>query len=133
MGKVRAGLVAIEDTFKRNGYMKALARHEQKLNTGQKTVDVEVLVQPGPQYTMGSLTVSGLDVITEPDVRKRWGLKIGEPFDAGYPTYFLDRVRDMFDNLTKTDSKIQVNEQNQTVNVELIFVGTAAEEKKPEF
>jgi outer membrane protein insertion porin family len=131
MGKVRAGLVAIEDTFKRNGYMKALARHEQKLNTGQKTVDVEVLVQPGPQYTMGSLTVSGLDVITEPDVRKRWGLKTGEPFDAGYPTYFLDRVRDMFDNLTKTDSKTKVNEEKKTIDVELIFVGSA-EEKKPE-
>jgi hypothetical protein len=80
---------------------------------------------------MGNLTVNGLDVITEPDVRKRWGLKIGEPFDAGYPTYFLDRVREMFDNLTKTDSKTKVNEEKKTVDVELIFVGSA-EEKKPD-
>ena len=130
MGKVRAGLVAIEDAFKRNGYMKALARHEQKLNTAQKTVDVEILVQPGALYTMGELTITGLDVITEPAVRKRWGMKTGEPFDAGYPVYFLERIHDMFDNLTKTDSKSTVNEEKKTVNVELIFVGSS-EEKKP--
>jgi outer membrane protein insertion porin family len=130
MGKVREGLAAIEDTLKRNGYMKALARHEQRLNRDQKTVDVEVLVQTDVQYTMGNLTITGLDVVTEPAVRKRWGIKIGEPFDGGYPTYFLDQVRDMFDNLSKTESKVRVNEQKKTVDVELIFLGMA-EEKKP--
>jgi outer membrane protein insertion porin family len=130
MAKVRQGLVAMEDTLKRNGYMKALARHEQKLNTEQKTVDVEVLLQPGGQYTMGNLTITGLDVVTEPAVRKRWGIKKGEPFDGGYPTYFLEHVRDMFDNLVKTDSKMKVNEDQKTVDVELIFVGSG-EEKKP--
>jgi outer membrane protein insertion porin family len=130
MGKVREGLVAIEGTLKRNGYMQALARHEQKLDTGQKTVDVEVLLLPGAQYTMGNLTITGLDVITEPALRKRWGLKAGEPFDGGYPAYFLERVRDMFDNLTKTDSKTKVNEDSKTVDVELIFIGSG-EEKKP--
>ena len=129
MGKVREGLSAIEDAFKRNGYMKALARHEQRLNTEQKTVDVEVLVQPGVQYAMGNLTITGLDVVTEPAVRKRWGMKIGEAFDGGYPTYFLERIHDMFDNLTKTDSKIKVNEEKKTVDVELVFVGSG--EKKP--
>jgi hypothetical protein len=133
MAKVREGMVAIEDTLKRNGYMRAQASYDQTLDTGQKTVDVEVLIEPGNLYTMGNLTITGLDIVTEPSVRKRWGVQPGEPFDGGYPAFFLDRVREMFDNLTKTDSKIQVNEQNQTVNVELIFVGTAAEEKKPEF
>jgi hypothetical protein len=130
MDKVRAGLVAIEDAFKRNGYLKALARHEQKLNTAQKTVDIEVLVQPGALYTMGELRITGLDVITEPAVRKRWGMKPGEPFDGGYPTYFLERIHDMFDNLTKTDSKNTIHEEKKTVDVELIFVGSG-EEKKP--
>lgn len=123
MGKIRAGLVTIEDALKRNGYMKALARHQQSLNTAEKTVDVEVLLDPSAQYTMGKLTVKGLDVITEPTVRKRWGLKPGDPFDGGYPTFFLDRIREMFDNLSKTDSSTTVNETAKTVDVELVFVG----------
>ncbi len=130
MGKVRQGLSAMEDTLKRNGYMRALARHEQKLNTDQKTVDIEVLLQPGAQYTMGELTLTGLDVVTEPAVRKRWGMKRGEAFDAGYPPYFLEQVGNMFDNLAKTDSKTKVNEDSKTVDVELIFTGSG-EEKKP--
>jgi hypothetical protein len=36
----------------------------------------------------------------------------------------------MFDNLSKTESKVRVNEQKKTVDVELIFLGMA-EEKKP--
>ena len=130
MGKVRSGLSAMEDTLKRNGYMKALARHTQKLNPDQKTVDVEILLQPGAQYTMGELTLTGLDVITEPAVRKRWGIKRGESFDGGYPAFFLEQIRDMFDNLAKTDSRTKVNEDRKTVDVELIFTGSG-EEKKP--
>jgi outer membrane translocation and assembly module TamA len=110
--------------------MKALARYEQSLNTGEKTVDVAVVLDPGAQYTMGRLTITGLDVITEPTVRKRWGLKPGEPFDGGYATYFLDRIREMFDNLSKTDSKATVDEAKKSVDVELIFVGLA-EQAKP--
>lgn len=132
MGKIRQGLSAIEDALKRNGYMKALARHEQRLNRDQKTVDVELLVQPDALFTMGNLTITGLDVVTEPGIRKRWGIKIGEPFDGGYPAYFLENVRDMFDNLTKTDSKMKVNDEKKTVDVELIFVGSSAEKKPGE-
>jgi outer membrane protein insertion porin family len=130
MGKVRAGMSALEDTMKRNGYMKALARYEPQLNSGEKTVDVEVMLDPGAQYTMGRLTVTGLDVLTEPAIRKRWGLKPGEPFDGGYPTYYLERIRETLDNLSKTDSKATVNETNKTVDVELIFVGLS-EQTKP--
>ncbi|MEX2301669.1 MAG: POTRA domain-containing protein [Bryobacterales bacterium] len=132
MGKVRAGMSAMEDTLKRNGYMKALARYTQSLNRGEKTVDVDVMIDPGAQYTMGKLKVTGLDVLTEPTVRKRWGIKPGEPYDGGYPAFFLERIHESFDNLSKTDSKATIDEANKTVDVELIFLGLSEEQKAGE-
>ena len=131
MNRVREGLSAVEDSLKRNGYMKAIARHQQTLNTEQKTVDVAILVEPGGLYKMDKLTIRGLDVVTEPAVRKRWGLKAGDPFDGAYPTYFLERIREMFDNLAKTDSKTKIDEVNKTVDVELLFTGTGDIPKEP--
>ena len=38
-----------------------------------------------------------------------------------YPRVFLSRVQRMFDNLSKTDSKTNIDEESKKVDVELIF------------
>jgi outer membrane translocation and assembly module TamA len=86
-------------------------------------VDLTIHVEPGPQYVFGKLAVQGLDIIGEAAIRRIWGMKPGAPFDAGYPDYFLTRVREdgLFDNLGKTKSAIKLDEQAHTVDVTLVF------------
>ena len=66
-----------------------------------------------------------LRLIGEAAVKKLWALKEGQPFDADYPEYFLSRVREdgVFDNLGRTKSVVQVNEDDRTADVTLIFSG----------
>jgi hypothetical protein len=129
MTKVRNGLASMVEALKRNGYMKADARYNQTLNASRNQVELEILIQAGDQYKMDRLTIKGLDVVTEPAVRKRWAIRTGDPFDAGYPAYFLSQAREMFDNLGGTDWKMSVDEAARSVDVELIFLPAAKEEK----
>ena len=89
-----------------------------------------VNVNPGPQFTMGKLTIEGLDVETEPHIRKMFGMKRGQPFNVEYPDYFLARLvaDQVMDNLGNTRSSITPNPETKTVDVTLMLEG----EKKPE-
>jgi outer membrane protein insertion porin family len=59
------------------------------------------------------------------EIRRRWGLKPGAPFDVEYPDYFLNRVREdgLFDNLGQTKPSVKVDDKTQTVDVTLAFHG----------
>ena len=54
-------------------------------------------------------------------MRKRWIFESGDPFNATYPDVFLKRIHSMFDNLSKTNSTIRINERTKDIDVELIF------------
>ena len=71
---------------------------------------------PGPQFLMGQLTIAGLDLNGEFEVKRIWTMKEGKPFNPEYPDFFLNRVREqgVFDDLGQTKSEIQVNEQTRT-------------------
>ena len=123
IGQVRETLDRIEEQLKRKGFLKVQTSFDENRDPEAKTIDIALRVSPGSQYTFKSLKISGLNLIAEAAVKKRWGLKVGEPFNATYPAFFLERIRaeQMFDNLAKTDSKVQISELEKTVDVELIF------------
>ena len=77
---------------------------DRKIDDKSLTVDVVLKFDKGPQYKFGKLTIQGLDLEGEPAVRKMWGVAEGRPFNALYPNYFLDRVREdgIFDGLGET-------------------------------
>ena len=89
-------------------------------------MDLAVNVDAGPEFKYGTLEIRGLDVISEPAIRKMWGAKEGKPFDAEYPDAFLKDVHDqgIFDNLGDTSAQTKVNEDRKTVDVTLIFLGS---------
>ena len=82
-------------------------------------------VDAGTLFNYGKLEIRGLDVLSEPAIRKMWGEREGKPFDAGYPDAFLKQVKDqgIFDNLGETSSQTKINEDAKTVDVTLIFLG----------
>lgn len=122
---VNLGIERIIKRLRHNGYMKSSSTTERKIDDKKKTVDLVIRFEPGARYMFGKVRIEGLDLIGEAAVKKLWALKEGQPFDADYPEYFLARVREdgIFDNLGRTKSAVQVNEQERTADVTLIFHG----------
>jgi outer membrane protein assembly factor BamA len=121
--EVRAAIERVNARLRHEGYLKAATRAERRLDDANKTVDLVLVVDPGPQYRFGKLNIEGLDINAEYEIRRIWGLKEGEAFPADYPQFFLDQVRErgVFDNLRETRSRIDVDEAKLTADVTLIF------------
>jgi outer membrane protein insertion porin family len=86
---------------------------------------VALRIDAGPQYTMGKVTFSGLDLNGEAEMNRIWGLKEGKPFNPEYPDVFLQRVKErgLFDNLGQTKAETKVNGKSHTVDVTVTFKG----------
>jgi outer membrane protein insertion porin family len=121
--EVRAGQDKIAQSLRRDGYMLAKSEVHRKINEEAKSVDLRFEIIPGPQFIFHELTIVGLDIETEPVVRKLWGLRSGRPFNVDYPNHFMERVKEMgiFDNLNKTNFESKVNPKDNTVDVTLYF------------
>jgi outer membrane protein insertion porin family len=134
IGKFQTGEVAnfegvyqavdrIKKRMKRLGYLRADTNIERAIRDKTKTVDLTVHIDEGPQFSFGKLTIEGLDLNGEAAIKKLWGLQPGKPFDADYPDFFLNRVREesLFENLHKTKAVTKFDEQNHLVDVTLQF------------
>lgn len=121
--EVRAGQDKIAQSLRRDGYMLAKSEVHRTVNDSTKVVDLKFELIPGPQFTFHELTIVGLDIESEPVIRKLWGLRTGRPFNVDYPNHFLDRVKEMgiFDNLNKTNAESKVNPKDNSVDVTLYF------------
>jgi outer membrane protein assembly factor BamA len=121
--EVTAGVERVKARLRRSGYLKPEVSVARVIHDEQKTVDLDVSVEPGPQYLFGKLAIQGLALDEEAEVKRLWAVKPGAPFDEGYPNYFLQRLREdgVFDNLGKTRADINLDESSRTVNVTLSF------------
>lgn len=109
--------------MRRGGYMNVDSKIQRQINDKEKTADLTFVVTPGPQYRFGKLLIEGLDVVSEPAVRKIWGMKPGQAFNAEYPDFFLAKVREenMFDDLRETRAVLTRNDKDRIVDVTLKF------------
>lgn len=121
--EIQQAVERLKRSFRRNGFMNVQASLDRKLDDKKKTVALAIELNEGPQYTFGRLAIEGLDLHGEAAVKKLWALKAGQPFNADYPNYFLAKVREegIFDELGKTASKLNVNEESKIVDVTLNF------------
>ena len=129
---VKAGLDKILLRYRNKGYLKASSHVDRNIDDKAHTVDLVITVEPGPQFRMGKLEIVGLDINSEPAIRKMWGIRTGAPFEPDYPDSFLKDIRDqgIFDNLGKTTAETEIDEKSHAVAVTLHFSGAAAEEEK---
>ena len=121
MRLVNESLAEMEKLLKAGGYLRAFGRYDREVNDSARTINIVLDIRPGDLYTFNKLTITGLDIVGEAAVKKRWDMKPGDSFNANYPKVFLSRVQRMFDNLSKTDSKTKIDEESKKVDVELIF------------
>jgi outer membrane protein insertion porin family len=132
MKEVETGVANMELALKQKGYLKIDSEVERTMDDEKQTVSLLVKMDPGPQYKMNNLTIQGLDIQSEPVIRKLWTLKEGEVFDYTYPDYFLDQIREraIFDNLGRTRAKVDPDPGTLRVDVTLIFEGDKPEPEK---
>lgn len=122
---INAGLERVKQRYYARGFLHAAARVERSIDDAQHTVAVTAVMELGPQFLFGKLDISGLDIISEPAIRRAWKLASGKPFQPDYPDAFLNGIRDegVFDNLGKTRAETHIDEAAHTVDVTLFFSG----------
>jgi outer membrane protein assembly factor BamA len=127
---VRAALERIEKKYRDNGYLHVSSHVDRGVDDAAHTVNVTMALDLGAQYRFGKLTIKGLDLLTEPEIRKAWGQMEGRPYQPGYADRFLDRLRaeKVFDNLGKTVAEPHIDEASKVVDITLTFSGAG----KPE-
>jgi outer membrane protein insertion porin family len=130
---IDAGLDRIKQRYHSRGFLHVAAHTARSIDDAKHTVDVTAVVDLGPQFLFGKLAINGLDILSEPVIRKAWKLAPGKPFQPEYPDEFLKSLRDegVFDNLGKTRAETNVDEQNHVVDVTLYFSGAPPAPEKP--
>jgi outer membrane protein assembly factor BamA len=121
--EVKAAQERIRENLRRQGHLDAGSKVARDVDDAEHTVAIEFQIDPGPLYTLGKLEFVGLDIVSEPEIRKMWGLAPGHPFNVEYPDHFLTRVKDggVFDDLKNTRAETKINAANHTVDVTLYF------------
>ena len=129
---IKQGIERMRAVVRRNGYLHAKADVDRELNDAKKEVNLTVRIEPGQRFTFTKLNIVGLDILTEPAIRKMWAIKEGQPFNPDYPDSFLARIREdmVLDNLGKTKSEVKTDEKAGTAEVTLYFSGQPPPPKK---
>jgi len=121
--EVKAAQDRIRADQRRVGHLDAASQVKRDVNDDEHTVSIEFQINPGPLYTLGKLNIVGLDIETEPELRKMWVIAPGKPFNVEYPDHFLSRVKEgeVFDDLKTTRAETKINARAHTVDVTLFF------------
>lgn len=125
----RESQAAIEEALRANGFLKAQTQLDISTDHEAKTVSLAMLIERGYRYSFDRLFIEGLDILSEPVIRKRWGMAPGDPYVPTYAAYFLEQLRvgEAFEGLADTQWKTDIDENTKRVNVTLRFIG---QEKK---
>lgn len=130
-GEIQAAAKRVQESMRRQGFLDARVTTDRKIDDAQKTVEFLLLVDAGPAYTFGKLTVNGLGLDGEAAIRKMWGVKPGAAFPEGYGDYFLSKVKEeqILDHLGDTKAVPKINAATHVVDVTLEFQGAPAKAK----
>ena len=122
---IAEGVERIKKEVRRAGYLDAEVFSDRKVDDGKNVVNVAVRVDAGALYHMGKLTINGLDLSGEAEMKRIWTLLEGKPYNPEYPDLFLKRVREggMFDGLGLTKADVTVDQKAHTADVTLNFKG----------
>jgi outer membrane protein insertion porin family len=125
---IESGLSRIRKSYREDGYLRMETPVARDIHDDAKTLDLTISIQLGPRFSMGKLSIKGLDVISEPVIRKLWRMKEGDPYKESYPDAFLAMIQaeGYFDNLARTGAEAVLNESAHTADVTLNFLGAKA-------
>lgn len=127
---VKTAVGRVEKKYRDGGYLHVSSKMERQVDDENHTVGLKVALELGAQYHFGKLIIQGLDLLSEPEIRKAWGPMEGKPYQPDYANAFLERLRTekVFDNPVKTSAEPHVDEASKTVDVMLNFGGAVKDE-----
>jgi outer membrane protein assembly factor BamA len=130
--EVKTGVDRVHKRYRDNGYMHVSEKVAREVHDDSHTVDVVVTMDQGPQYHFGKLKIDGLDILSEPEIRKMWGDREGKVFQPDFPDSFLARIKEegIFENLGKTRAETDIDESSKIVDVTLHFTGSKPDDQK---
>lgn len=126
--EVNKGVEKIQNVMHSEGHLDSKVSVDRSIHDETKTVDVAYDVDPGPVYTFGKLTVSGLGLSGEAAIRKMWTVKPDDPYPGNYPNYFVAEVKKegLFDNLADITATPSINRDTRVVDVTLNFISSTS-------
>ncbi|MGH9738582.1 MAG: POTRA domain-containing protein [Candidatus Acidiferrales bacterium] len=122
---VEATWQAVQDAFTNLGYLDVALAPTPHYDDASKRVYFTVAINPGPQYKMGQLILSGLSIEGERRIRGAWEIQPGQIFDEStYDEFLAHGINKAFAGFPAHYNKIgrylQKN-PNDTVDVMMDF------------
>lgn len=130
--EINEGVDRMKKQLMHDGYIHAESEVVRRPDDASKTVGILVKLTKGPQYRYGKLTVLGLDLDGEAQIRKLWTGKPGKPYNAEYPDYFLGRIKEqgLFDDLGDTKAVKKMDDDKYIVDITLDFKGAPMKKER---
>lgn len=131
MKEARLVQTRMDEGLRRIGFLKSDTTIDVDVDHEEKLVSLNYNVDSGDRYSFRRLEIKGLDILSEPVIRKRWGLDLGDWFNTDYPLVFINRIRadQMFDNLEDVRHRVRIDETNKAVDVTIEFLGKSEKKK----
>lgn len=123
--KIDGGLKDVREAYGRKGFIAARLAAVPSFDDAGRRVTYQVSVNEGPQYRMGTLTVTGLPESDANRIKARWQLRQGDVYNAAYPDEFMKKVladgRALGLRMKKADFAVKPDRQKLTVDVTINF------------
>jgi outer membrane protein assembly factor BamA len=127
-----SALREVEQLYGTHGYVKASVKPVPRLDDGQGVVTYDLQVHEGDVYNMGELEIHGLDSKTSSQLREKWAIRQGSPYDA---TYFKRFIEEAWKNLpSRVDWNVSahesVDDHDKVVDVSLVYTVQEAQPQR---
>jgi outer membrane protein assembly factor BamA len=129
--KIAKGLASVRRAYGRKGFLNASVRESREFDDTNRSVAYRFQIEEGPQYRMGDLVIEGLSEADANNIRGRWSILHGDPFDDGYPDQFMKKSVAEFQRESlragrvlppmKIEGKAVPDPSKRVVNVTLTF------------
>jgi outer membrane protein assembly factor BamA len=87
--KIDEGIVAARKAYGRKGYIAAFIKPVQVFDDTARNVALQLEVNEGPQYHMGTLTIKGFSDSLGNYLRGKWEMRPGDVYDQAYAQQFF--------------------------------------------
>ena len=131
--KLDKGLLALRRAYGRIGRLDMTLNPTPTFDDAAARASFKIEIKEGPRYTMGNLSVKGLDEETAQMIQDAWKLRRSEVFDASYIDQFLRvdgrealrrvsiRWQEVGKSMPRVQQAVKKNEQSLTADVTLEF------------
>lgn len=124
--KIDKGINEAAGVYLKQGYLALKIQPEPIFDDATTRVTYRISLEEGPQYRMGTLTISGLSESEIKRLNARWKLKAGDVYDGTYLKEFLkkelrDELRASGSTPKKIDTSVQADREKLTVDVAIAF------------